>query len=343
MGQTHTLARGTTWSTSVLITQGGQPVNLLGYRVICTVRSAIVDGTTDSGSLAPIWQGDSAGTGVTLAIPSSTVTWSAGEAVTVGKYNVPQASAANGYFYQCTASGSGTTGAAASAWPTPSSEESPIFGQVSAPDANGVVWTCVGRVNAVSILMAPSYTQALPNPTAGSGVPLPYDIIVYDTSGDIFQSEIGIIRLTSRVTLSDVPGPAPAPVLPYVRVTATGATGSQASPYIALAWQIVVVDTSLGSVVVNIAGLAAGQYVTVKHDENTSLASATVTVNGPSLPSAVNLAQPPPNNNPGNPGGGFVPSIVFGGAGGGVFAGEGARGMGGKWMNVGSGGGYVLV
>lgn len=341
MGNTYQLPRGTTWSTSVLITQGGQPVSLLGFRVICTVRSAIVDGTVDTGALAPVWQGDSAGSGVTLAIPSSTLLWSAGLAVTTSSYVVPVGG--NGYFYQCTSVGSGTTGATASTWPVPASSENPTFGQVSEPDANGVVWTCAGQVNKASLLMAPSFTQALPNPTAGSGVPLPYDIIVYDTSGDIFQSEIGIIRLTSRVTLSDVPGPAPAPVLPYVRVTATGATGSQASPYIALAWQIVVVDTSLGSVVVNIAGLAAGQYVTVKHDENTSLASATVTVNGPSSPSAVNLAQPPPNNNPGNPGGGFVPSIVFGGAGGGVFAGESARGMGGKWMNVGSGGGYVLV
>lgn len=128
-----------------------------------------------------------------------------------------------------------------------------------------------------------------------------------------------------------------------IRVNANGSGGAQSSPYSASPGDFAVADTSLGSVVVNGPVLGIGQSFTVKHDENTSLASATVTVNGPSSPSAVNLAQPPPNNNPGNPGGGFVPSIVFGGAGGGVFAGESARGMGGKWMNVGSGGGYVLV
>lgn len=205
MGTTYTLPRGTTWPITILVTQGGKPVSLLGYRVVCTVRSAIVNGTTDTGALAPIWQGDSATSGVSIAIPGTTLVWSPGASVTTSSYNVPEGAEANGYFYSCSDAGSGATAASASEWPTPPPgvmAGQPGFDVSSAPDANGVVWTCAGLINMASGLMPASATQVLPNPPAGSGVPLFYDVVVDDGSNDIFQTEAGNIRMVSRITLS---------------------------------------------------------------------------------------------------------------------------------------------
>lgn len=69
--------------------------------------------------------------------------WSAGEGVTTSTYNVP--ATANGYFYECSTAGSGTTGATASAWPT-------TVGAFTAADANGVIWKCIGPVNGIRVV-----------------------------------------------------------------------------------------------------------------------------------------------------------------------------------------------
>ena len=105
------------------------------------------------------------------------------------------------------------------------------------------------------------------------------------------------------------------------------------SPYNANPGELVIPDTSAGSVVVNLPVLALGQRVVVVHDSNTSLAAATVTINGPM---GVALAQPPPNN-----AAGFISPFVYGGATP-VFGGEAARGMSLTYFNGGSGGGYLL-
>ncbi len=108
-----------------------------------------------------------------------------------------------------------------------------------------------------------------------------------------------------------------------------GGASGVASPYNANPGDVVIADTSTGSVVVNLPVLALRQAVQVKHDENTSLAANTVTVNGPA---GVNLAEPPPNN------GSFVAAYEFGAG----FGGQNDRGTDLTWFNAGSGGGYVL-
>lgn len=114
-----------------------------------------------------------------------------------------------------------------------------------------------------------------------------------------------------------------------VRVNADGSGGALASPYAAVPGDYVVVDSSTGSVVVNLPALALGEKVRVKHDENTSLASNSVTVNGPA---GVNLAEAVPNN------GTFAASVSFGAG----YGGQNDRGSDFTWRNAGSGGGYVL-
>jgi hypothetical protein len=125
--------------------------------------------------------------------------------------------------------------------------------------------------------------------------------------------------------------------LAVVRVNSGGTGGAQASPYTAKAFQTVVVDTSTGPVVVNVPplSLTAGvaQWVTIVQDPNTSLAVNGVTINGPP---GVALAEPSPAN------GTFTNSFAFGGAAGGGFGGETYRGLVLKYLNAGSGGGYVL-
>lgn len=85
------------------------------------------------------------------------------------------------------------------------------------------------------------------------------------------------------------------PITP-VRVTTDGGGGADfASPYNAKPWDYVIPDTSRGSVVINLPTLSGrGTSVWIRHDSNTSLASNTVTVNGPTSP-AVNIEQPSPN------------------------------------------------
>ena len=109
-----------------------------------------------------------------------------------------------------------------------------------------------------------------------------------------------------------------------------GTGGAQASPYSANPGETVVIDSSTGNVVVNLPTLALGQSVETLHDQNTSLATNTVTINAPG---AANIGQPPPNN-----AAGFVSSYVYGGA---SHGGEGTRGTSIKYSNVGSAGGYV--
>lgn len=204
MGNTYKLPRGTTWPVTFLVTKSGKPVNLLGYRALVTVRKFIVDGTVDSVS-PPVWQGDTAASGASLAIPPSTVVWTAGESVTTSTVNVPPTAEVTGYFYQCTTAGSGATASLATEWPIPPAGAlpgDPEFAVQSTPDANGVVWTCAGLVNMISAVMPPSATQALPNPPAGSGVPLFYDVVVDDGAGDVFQTEDGVLRMTPRIGLS---------------------------------------------------------------------------------------------------------------------------------------------
>jgi hypothetical protein len=140
---------------------------------------------------------------------------------------------------------------------------------------------------------------------------------------------------TTGATGASAQGP-----LNVVRVNSGGTGGAQPSPYTASAFQTVVVDTSTGSVVINLPvlnGPPNSQWVQVQQDQNTSLATNTVTVNGPG---AVLLAQPPPNNS-GIASPAFISPFVFGGATA-VFGGEAARGMDLTWYNGGSGGGYLL-
>lgn len=187
------LPRGTTWSiTTSIVAWDNAPINLLGHRLLCTVRTALSLGTADSA--APyVWQGDSAGSGIIIAIPSTTNTWAAGFAVTSSSYTMP--SPQNGCFYSVTNAGSGNVGSTAPAWPI-------VVGQVTLPDSNGVVWTCAGFVNQCTITMPASATQALPNPTHGSLLLLA-DIVDNDGAGGVWQPEAFGIVMTARVTLGE--------------------------------------------------------------------------------------------------------------------------------------------
>jgi hypothetical protein len=118
-----------------------------------------------------------------------------------------------------------------------------------------------------------------------------------------------------------------------VRVNSGGTGGAQASPYTAKPGDYVVVDTSTGSVVINLPVLASKQVVQVLHDQSTSLAANTVTINGPG---AVKLAQPAPNN-----AAAFISPFVYGGATA-IFTGDTARGMDLTYVNGGSSAGYLL-
>lgn len=53
----YSIARGTTWKITITVTVNGEPVNLTGHRLVCTVRTTIVDGTSDT-AIPPLWQGD---------------------------------------------------------------------------------------------------------------------------------------------------------------------------------------------------------------------------------------------------------------------------------------------
>lgn len=118
--------------------------------------------------------------------------------------------------------------------------------------------------------------------------------------------------------------------LSIVRVNATGASGAQASPYAAKVYDTVIVDASLGPVVVNLPALTLGQWVRVQQDSGTALTS-TITVN----PSSGNLDQPPPDN------GTFVASFVYGPAT--SWTTPSALGMDLTWFDGGSASGLLLA
>jgi glycine cleavage system pyridoxal-binding protein P len=135
--------------------------------------------------------------------------------------------------------------------------------------------------------------------------------------------EIGIGGGRGTVT---VPGAGQPVGLTVVRVVAEGGGGGvQVSPYNANPFDTVVCDTSLGNIVVNLPALASGQWVSVIHDSNTSLASNHIVVNGPS---GVNIAEPPPNN------GSFAADVVI--------SGSQSSGTSLTWFNGGSAGGLLL-
>ena len=129
-------------------------------------------------------------------------------------------------------------------------------------------------------------------------------------------------RAIVQIPVPVVPGPAVAVV---VRVNADGTGGAHASPYNANAGETVVCDTGPGNVVVNLPVLASGQACTVQHDASTSLASHTITTNGPA---GVQLEQPAPNN------AAFAANYVI--------AGAQSAGVSLTWINGGSAGGYLL-
>ncbi len=119
--------------------------------------------------------------------------------------------------------------------------------------------------------------------------------------------------------------------LTIVRVNSGGTGGASASPYTATAGQTVVVDTSTGNVVVNLAALVLGQQAQVIQDSNTSLASNTLTINGPG---GVLLEQPVGPSGAVPPGS-FASSLVLNS--------EAQRGSDFTWFNGGSAGGYLLA
>jgi hypothetical protein len=174
------------------------PVDLRGYHAMCTVRQTLVDGTVDSVA-APVWQGDTAVSGMSFACPAATPNWTSGASVAVNGYTCPTVN--NGYFYKVTNAGSGTIGTTQPSWPVPTpGNPTPS----TAADSNGVVWTLAGQINAIFVTMPASATQALPNPYGSSLTLLYYDVTVDDNAvpPDIFETEFGTITLTPRVGLT---------------------------------------------------------------------------------------------------------------------------------------------
>jgi hypothetical protein len=120
-------------------------------------------------------------------------------------------------------------------------------------------------------------------------------------------------------------GPAGTGEMTIVRVNNGGIGGAEASPYTASAFETVVIDTTYGSVIVGMESLDVGEWIRTKHDDNTPLASATITIQGPS---GVELAQPVPEN------GTFDASYSY--------TGDEFSGTSLTWFNGGSAGGYLL-
>lgn len=146
-----------------------------------------------------------------------------------------------------------------------------------------------------------------------------------DGSGNPSQIvEVGIMQLVPSPMGTTPPTP-PAPPPPvYVRVNANGSGGAKASPYTAFQNQVVIADTSQGSVVINLPALVLGQSVTVTQDASTAWAGGTsITVNGPS---GVEIQQPVPNNTV------FASSFVF----------PLQPGIGITWYDGGSPGGLLI-
>ena len=123
------------------------------------------------------------------------------------------------------------------------------------------------------------------------------------------------------------------PVVP-VRVNFDGFGGALPSPYNANPWDFITIDSSRGSVVIDLPTLSGAQTVWTKHDSNTSLASNTVTINGPG---GTNIAQPSPNQ------GSFASSYQYPPAGTPAPNLELYRGTQLNWFNGGSAGGLLLT
>ncbi|HTP97956.1 MAG TPA: hypothetical protein VMN56_01440, partial [Casimicrobiaceae bacterium] len=94
--------------------------------------------------------------------------------------------------------------------------------------------------------------------------------------------------------------------------------------YNAVAFDVVVCDTSIGNVVVNLPALNPGEWVTIVQDAATSLAVNTVTING----NGTNILQPAPSVAT------FAASFVMN-----TVDQEGAAL---QWFNGGSANGYLL-
>ena len=113
--------------------------------------------------------------------------------------------------------------------------------------------------------------------------------------------------------------------LPWSERPRTLRANTSTSPVMAWPGQVIVCDTSQGSVIVQLTAIGLGQQITVSQDPATSLATATVTILGPN---GVNIAQPPPNN------ASFAASYVM--------SGVQSEGESLTWYNGGSQGGYLL-
>lgn len=120
-------------------------------------------------------------------------------------------------------------------------------------------------------------------------------------------------------------GPAGTGEITVVRVNNGGVGGAETSPYTAAPFETVVLDTTYGDVLVDMESLSVGEWIQIKHDDATPLASATVTIQGPS---GIYLAQPVPSN------GTFQSGYSYTGA---DFAGTNLT-----WFNAGSASGYLL-
>jgi hypothetical protein len=151
-----------------------------------------------------------------------------------------------------------------------------------------------------------------------------YQLTVFDSSGNPYRRAYGPLLVVANLG-DTVPSPCPPPYPPtYVRVNANGSSGAAKSPYTALPNQTVIVDTSQGSVVVNMSLLTFGQTIAVAQDAGTAWAGGTtITVNGPA---GVLIAQPVPNL------GEFEDDFVF----------PLQPGIGLTWYNGGSPGGYLI-
>lgn len=69
----YSIARGTSWQIQPTIRSGNVPINISTHHIMCTVRMALVDGTSDM-SIPPVWQGDNAMLGGIVLSTQSGVT-----------------------------------------------------------------------------------------------------------------------------------------------------------------------------------------------------------------------------------------------------------------------------
>ena len=109
-------------------------------------------------------------------------TWSAGAAVALNQLTIPTTANATGLYYTVTNAGSGTMGAAQPTWPI-------VVGASTAPDANGVVWTCTGSLLYASTIAVTGFAT---EPAVGHAIVLQhgstssrmaYDVLAITGSG----------------------------------------------------------------------------------------------------------------------------------------------------------------